>query len=232
MPKEKFDPQKTYPVAAVSGKPYLFEDLRIDKSSVPPGLFVYEVADGDGDGCFARIQQSVAVNFWGTLIGKDPIPLEDGAYYPRFGTAEYEGDFLDEMILEEYLEADDDAFDIEPESAVVDGEYAVFAGREYVVTCDIDPIEEEGWMWFEELAKKEFPAYGLEWLNCMRSDDKKGGTENVHITVRALENMRVMQIYDVLAEISCQAGVFVSRDEGTVVPARKEENEKENKDEK
>ena len=225
MPRVKFDPQNTYQVVAVSGKPFLFEDLRIERDTVPPGLFVYEVADGDGDGCFARIQEGVLVNFWGTLIGKYPVPMEDGAYYPRFGTAEYEGDFIDEMTLEEYLEADDDAFDIEPESAVVDGEYAVFAGREYVVTCGIDPIEEEGWKWFKELAKKEFPVYGLEWLNCMRPGDKKEGIENVRITVRALENMRVMQIYDVLAEISCHAGVYDTRDERTVVPVGKEEKE-------
>lgn len=231
MQRVKFDPQNTYQVAAVSGKPFLFEDLRIERDTVPSGLFVYEVADGDGDGCFARIQKGVLVNFWGTLIGKDPIPLENGAYYPRFGTAEYEGDFIDEMTLEEYLEADDDAFDIDPEPEVVDGEYAVFAGRKYVVICDIDPIEEEGWKQFEELAKEEFPSQGLEWLSCIRPD-KKNGIESARITIRVNEDMRVMQIYDVLAEISCQAGVFVSRDEGTVVPARKEENEKENKDEK
>ena len=228
MPRVKFDPQNTYQVVAVSGKPFLFEDLRIERDTVPPSLFVYEVADGDGDGCFARIQEGVLVNFWGTLIGKYPVPMEDGAYYPRFGTAEYEGDFIDEMTLEEYLEADDDAFDIEPEPEVVDGEYAVFAGRKYVVICDIDPIEEEGWKQFEELAKEEFPSQGFEWLGCMRPD-KKNGIESARITIRVNEDMRVTSVYDVLEDIAEQTDVMIYRDEETVTPA---EEQKEKKDEK
>lgn len=228
MSRVKFDPQKSYQVAAVNGKPFLFEDLRIKRDTVPPGLFVYEVADGDGDGCFARIQEGVLVNFWGTLIGKYPVPMEDGAYYPRFGTAEYEGDFIDEMTLEEYLEADDDAFDIEPEPEVVDGEYAVFAGRKYVVICDIDPIEEEGWKQFEELANEEFPFQGLEWLSCIRPD-KKNGIESARITIRVNEDMRVTSVYDVLEDIAEQTDVMIYRDEETVTPA---EEQKEKKDEK
>ena len=102
--KEIINANAIYPVYMVNNRPYLFTDCRVDKESVPNGMHLYEIADCGGDGCFARIQPNVRVNFWGTLIGKDEIPIREGAYYPEYGTLEYEGWMVDEADLTAYME--------------------------------------------------------------------------------------------------------------------------------
>lgn len=67
-------------VVSVQGKPYVFSDIRVDRSSVPDGLKVYDVRD-DCDGEFWQIQPYVMVNYWGTIIGLEPIDLDDHSQY-------------------------------------------------------------------------------------------------------------------------------------------------------
>lgn len=57
-----------------------FSDMRIDRSTIPEGKYQYEVAgDDDSGGDPARVQRGVMVNFFGTLICDEPLPLgEDG----------------------------------------------------------------------------------------------------------------------------------------------------------
>lgn len=103
----EFDKKKAYDVYLVNNRPYLFTDIRVKRESIPEHLHVYDVADGDGDGCFARIKPFIFVNYWGTIIGTDELPLIDGAYCPVYGTDEYEGWFTGEyMTLDEYLTTD------------------------------------------------------------------------------------------------------------------------------
>lgn len=106
MARNKFDREESSPVAVVQNKPFLFIDYRVDRSTVPEELYMYEIADGDGDGCFARIQEGVLVNFWGTLIGPAPLELDEcgsiPAYYPNYGSYEYEG----ELWYDEELDDD------------------------------------------------------------------------------------------------------------------------------
>lgn len=55
-----------------------FSDMRIDRSTVPKGKFQYEVAgDDDSGGDPVRIQWGIMVNFFGTLISDEPLPLGD-----------------------------------------------------------------------------------------------------------------------------------------------------------
>lgn len=62
----------------------LFSNARLDRDTIPEGLHCYDVRDEDGDGNFAQIQPFVMVNHWGTLISKEPIPLnEHGCYWPE-----------------------------------------------------------------------------------------------------------------------------------------------------
>ena len=107
-------------VVVVNKHPYLFVDLRISRDSVPDGLYVYDVADGGGDGRFTRIQPFIMVNYWGTIIGKHELPLENGRYYPEYGTAEYDGTYIDYMTLGEFIKANESEFDLEIED-VPDG---------------------------------------------------------------------------------------------------------------
>ncbi len=55
-----------------------FYDMRIDRTAIPEGKFLYEVAgDGDSGGDPTRIKACVLVNFIGTLICDRELPLED-----------------------------------------------------------------------------------------------------------------------------------------------------------
>lgn len=65
----------------VKGIPCLFNDMRIDRKTVPENLFVYEVADGESDGIPARVKENIFVNFFGTLITEQPLPLEEGVMW-------------------------------------------------------------------------------------------------------------------------------------------------------
>lgn len=66
-------------VRGVSG---WFNDMRIDRSTIPPEYNFYELADGDCDGIPCRYQPSILVNFYGTFITKKTLPMEpdDGGF--------------------------------------------------------------------------------------------------------------------------------------------------------
>lgn len=61
---------------SVCGIPCGFNDMRIDRGTIPEGKYQYEVAgDDDSGGDPARVQRGVLVNFFGTLICDEPLPL-------------------------------------------------------------------------------------------------------------------------------------------------------------
>jgi len=102
-------------VVSVQGKPYLFSNLRIDRDTVPENLLAYDVADGDCDGQFWRVQRFVLVNHWCTIIGSEPVTLDEHGQYwcmpdeddPELSS---EGWFLPDMVEspEEFIERYDE----------------------------------------------------------------------------------------------------------------------------
>lgn len=53
-----------------------FNDVRIDRNTIPAGKYQYEVAGDDDCGDEpVRVQRGVLVNFFGTLICDEPLPL-------------------------------------------------------------------------------------------------------------------------------------------------------------
>lgn len=61
---------------SVCGIPCDFNDMRIDRATVPEGKYQYEVADDDEcSGDPVRVQSGVMVNFFGTLICDEPLPI-------------------------------------------------------------------------------------------------------------------------------------------------------------
>ena len=59
--------------------PAMFTDLRIDRSTVPEGLFCYDVrGTGDDPGALNAIEPFVFVNHSGTIIGVEDYMLEKG----------------------------------------------------------------------------------------------------------------------------------------------------------
>ena len=55
-----------------------FSDMRIDRSTVPVGKYQYEVAgDDESGGEPVRVKSGILVNFFGTLISDEPLPIGD-----------------------------------------------------------------------------------------------------------------------------------------------------------
>ncbi len=60
----------------VLDRPMLFACGRIDRSTVPKGLYVYDVRHDDGQqGLPVEIAEHILVNHWGTLLSSRPIRL-------------------------------------------------------------------------------------------------------------------------------------------------------------
>ena len=68
--KERFE------LVEALGHPMLFTCLRVDRSTVPKGLYLYEVRNDDHQcGLPVEIGRWVMVNHWGTLLSAVPIAL-------------------------------------------------------------------------------------------------------------------------------------------------------------
>lgn len=68
---------EVYEEVTVFGKPMLFTCLRIDRDTVPKGMYLYEVRhDDDQQGDPVQVANWIMVNHWGTLISNQPIKLE------------------------------------------------------------------------------------------------------------------------------------------------------------
>lgn len=63
---------------SVRGIPCEFNDMIIDRSTVPEGKYMYEVADDDSDGEPARIRPGILVNFFGTIICDQKLEPDEG----------------------------------------------------------------------------------------------------------------------------------------------------------
>lgn len=90
-------------MAEIDGRLVLFTNMRLDRDTVPDGIFCYDVRDSDRlDGSMAEIKAVVVVNHWGTILCREPFPVdESGSYYPK------EWGYLGEnMSLEEFQGAD------------------------------------------------------------------------------------------------------------------------------
>lgn len=67
-----------------------FYDMRIDRNTVPEGKFLYEVAGDDDSGADpARIKEGILVNFYGSLICDQMLPLENGVMWLEDGDFRY-----------------------------------------------------------------------------------------------------------------------------------------------
>lgn len=81
-----FDAAKEgYLLAEIDSRLVLFTNMRLDRDTVPEGLFCYDVRDSDHlDGSMAEVKPFVLVNHWGTILSKEPFPMNEyGSYYPE-----------------------------------------------------------------------------------------------------------------------------------------------------
>ena len=84
-----------YELVEVMGKKMLFTCSRIDRSTVPPELHIWEVRhDDDCMGIPCQIADWVWVNHWGTLISKNDIPMEMSVRMgKRYRDIDYDSDW-------------------------------------------------------------------------------------------------------------------------------------------
>lgn len=97
--------------------PAMFTNLRIDRSTVPEGLFCYDVrGTGDDPGALYVIEPFVFVNHSGTIIGVEDYMLEKGQAKYIASHINFLGDeiTLDEFCKQHHVEVD------EPKKGVLD----------------------------------------------------------------------------------------------------------------
>ena len=79
--------EETYDPVDLFDKPALFTNLRIDRATVPPGLYAYDIRHDD-EGRVATIENHVRVNHMGTVITAEPTDL-GAAGYIEYGEDNY-----------------------------------------------------------------------------------------------------------------------------------------------
>lgn len=87
--------EETYELVEVLGEKMLFTCNRIDRSTVPLELRVWEVRhDDDCMGIPCQIADWIWVNHWGTLIGKNDLSMEINARMgKRYRDIDYDKDW-------------------------------------------------------------------------------------------------------------------------------------------
>lgn len=74
---------ETFNPVTLFDKPALFTCLRIDRDTVPSGLFAYDIRHTDSDdGIAGTIEKSVFVNQMGTVITSEPLDFGERGYIP------------------------------------------------------------------------------------------------------------------------------------------------------
>ena len=98
--------EEKYELMEMLGQTVLFTNMRIDRSTVPEGLYVYDVRhDDDCTGEICEVKPSVMVNHWGTIICKEPIQLD--AYWHSKFVDENDYTYLgDTAELDKYINTD------------------------------------------------------------------------------------------------------------------------------
>ena len=74
--------EETFETIEINGLQALFTNSRIDRNSLPEGIYAYDIRHSDDGDEFATIQKKVIVNHAGTIITKEEIPMTCGDYTP------------------------------------------------------------------------------------------------------------------------------------------------------
>ena len=114
--------EEQYEHAELFGKPALFTDLRIDRSTVPEGFFCYDLRGSDYDpGKPVTVENQVAVNHAGTVLTAEPITIPKEGFRRLRGQLNFLGecltlpDFCEEHGLQ--LPSDNRKFILRPASS-------------------------------------------------------------------------------------------------------------------
>lgn len=76
-----------------------FNDMRIDRASVPDCFHFWELADGDCDGIPCRYKPGILVNFFGTFITTGKLPIDCEEWKEGFINSDNEWGFTGERYI-------------------------------------------------------------------------------------------------------------------------------------
>ena len=75
--------QATYQEVTILGKPALFTECRIDRATVPEGVYRYELRHGDENwGEPVTLSRSILVNYYGSVLTREPFQLPVEGWIP------------------------------------------------------------------------------------------------------------------------------------------------------
>lgn len=86
------------------GREVLFSQLRIDRDTLPKGIYAYDLRHGDDDGIPCTMEKHVVVNYYGTVLSNRPFSLPKEGY-KLIGEDDYSFSGLPECTLADYLKA-------------------------------------------------------------------------------------------------------------------------------
>lgn len=84
------------------GRDVLFTGARIDRDTLPRGIYAYDLRHGDDDGVPCTLEKHVVVNHFGTVLTNRPFSLPKEGY-KRIGEEDYSFSGLPECLLEDYM---------------------------------------------------------------------------------------------------------------------------------
>lgn len=75
--------KQNYQEVTIMGKPALFTDFRIDRTTVPEGVYRYELRHGDENwGEPVELARSIFANYYGTVLTREPFQLPVDGWIP------------------------------------------------------------------------------------------------------------------------------------------------------
>lgn len=100
--------EENFEIITLFGREMLFTCARVDRNTVPKGMYAYDVRDDGCNGDPCEIAKFVMVNHWGTVITNRPIKLEQpNPEWKPYRLIDSEKDWNYEGIystLQEYME--------------------------------------------------------------------------------------------------------------------------------
>lgn len=84
------------------GRDVLFTGARIDRDTLPRGIYAYDLRHGDDDGMPCTLGKHVVVNHFGTVLTNRPFSLPKEGYR-RIGEEDYSFSGLPECSLVDYM---------------------------------------------------------------------------------------------------------------------------------
>ncbi len=91
-----------YETFFILGQDALFTNSRLDRTTIPEGLYAYDLRD-ECDGNINELKEFVLVNHWGTVLVKEPIAGAGQGVQIKANDYNYIGDTMtvDEFISEQ-----------------------------------------------------------------------------------------------------------------------------------